>query len=49
MYSLEREELRHRHDVTEVFASTPKLVPYGLYQFFPSVFYIGAGVSVPMR
>ena len=44
-----RKEIRHRHDVSAVSASAPRLVPYSVYRFFPSVFYIGAGVSVPMR
>jgi polysaccharide biosynthesis/export protein len=33
-------------DVIEVAASGPKLVPYGVYRFFSSVFHIGAGVSI---
>jgi len=33
-------------DVIEVSSSTPKLVPYGLYRFFTSVFHVGA--SAPL-
>jgi polysaccharide biosynthesis/export protein len=33
-------------DVIDVAASGPKLVPYGVYRFFSSVFHIGAGVSI---
>jgi polysaccharide biosynthesis/export protein len=33
-------------DVIEVSASSAKLVPYGVYRFFSSVFHIGAGVSI---
>lgn len=33
-------------DVIEVSASSAKIVPYGVYRFFSSVFHIGAGVSL---
>jgi polysaccharide biosynthesis/export protein len=33
-------------DVIEVSASSAKLVPYGVYRFFSSMFHIGAGVSL---
>jgi polysaccharide export outer membrane protein len=33
-------------DVIDVAASTAKLVPYGVYRFFSSVFHIGAGASI---
>jgi polysaccharide export outer membrane protein len=33
-------------DVIEVSASSAKLVPYGVYRFFSSVFHIGAGFSI---
>jgi polysaccharide export outer membrane protein len=36
-------------DVIEVTASGPKLVPYGLYRFFASIFNVGMGASVPVR
>ncbi|MBI4639393.1 MAG: polysaccharide export protein [Candidatus Tectomicrobia bacterium] len=36
-------------DVIDVSASAPKLVPYGFYRFFSSVFNIGVGASVPIR
>jgi len=31
-------------DVVEVFSSTPKLIPYGFYQFVKSMFHVGAAV-----
>jgi polysaccharide export outer membrane protein len=34
-------------DVIDVVASAPKLVPYGVYKFFSSIFQVGAGVSIP--
>jgi polysaccharide biosynthesis/export protein len=34
-------------DVIDVVASAPKLVPYGVYRFFTSIFQVGAGVSIP--
>jgi polysaccharide export outer membrane protein len=33
-------------DVIEVSASSAKLVPYGVYRFFSSMFHIGAGASI---
>jgi polysaccharide biosynthesis/export protein len=36
-------------DVIEVTSSGPKLVPYGLYRFFASIFNVGMGASVPVR
>jgi polysaccharide export outer membrane protein len=36
-------------DVIEVAASGPKLVPYGIYRFFTSIFNVGMGASVPVR
>jgi hypothetical protein len=36
----------HEGDVIDVAASGPKLVPYGIYRLFSSVFHIGAGVSI---
>ena len=35
-------------DVIEVGSSAPKLVAYGAYRFFDSVFRVGAGVSLPL-
>jgi hypothetical protein len=43
-----REEFRHRHAITEVSASAPKLVPYGIDRFLSSMFHIGAGLSAPV-
>jgi hypothetical protein len=36
-------------DVIEVDSSGPKLVPYGVYRFFTSIFNVGMGASVPVR
>jgi polysaccharide biosynthesis/export protein len=33
-------------DVIEVTSSTPKLIPYGMYRFFTSIFHIGAGLPL---
>jgi len=34
-------------DVIDVASSAPKLVPYGVYKFFTTIFNVGAGVSIP--
>lgn len=36
-------------DVIDVASSGPKLVPYGIYRFFTSIFNVGMGASVPVR
>jgi polysaccharide export outer membrane protein len=35
-------------DVIEVASSGPKLVPYGIYRFFTSIFNVGMGASIPV-
>ena len=36
-------------DVIEVASSGPKLVPYGIYRFFTTIFNVGMGASLPVR
>jgi polysaccharide export outer membrane protein len=36
-------------DVIEVTSSSAKLIPYGIYRFFTSIFNVGMGASVPVR